>query len=323
MGLLGSIIKAVKDSDIETKPEIPVERVAPTAPLPAVPMRPPRRTPPDGATLSPEYLNRALAVSDTMPIPARDMTKYLHVSSLIGGCPRFHAITHKYNPEISEPVISGMRLIWTFGKAAERHVRNALIGTIPGEVYGDWVCPCKWTVYVGVFINARECNPCSRCGEKPLEYREHTLFDDDLDITGSPDLIIVKDNVFTVVECKSVNEKGWKEREKAGKPSGDHSTQALYYRRMMVKKGHSLTSLVFIIYILKDYKWGKNPYMIFQVSEEGLSVSPSLDLMDEYAAQVKKFKATGGRLPSRLPVCKKSTDRIPKGCAVSTLCFNQ
>lgn len=271
-----------------------------------------------GADLPEGYLADIIDAMDISAEDRRPDTDYTHVSSTLHGCPRALALFEKFGGSAVTDVQRGMRIIWALGRAAEHHTRTQLIKAIPDEVYGGWSCACGQTELSGTRTETAE-ETCPVCNQHLLKYEEFTLFNEELKIVGNPDLLLLRNGLFIPVEFKSMNVKAFGEltSEEAA-----HALQVLMYRRMAKDLGMNVSDYSLIIYINKDFLWGKNPYREFRVSEQGSAYSAGLDIMEQNARELDRYRRTRRGMPQRLPVCTDPTTPRAKGCDQCCVCFS-
>lgn len=323
MGLLKAIRDAVKGDKDSEAPEAPEEpEVSLTFP---VRRRASLEASPGWlgqAALPENFVFNVVSAVDSTPEPHRDENDFTHVSTLLNSpCPREIALIRKYKPEVVRPIVRGMKVIWALGRAAEIHVRDNMIAGAPDHIWGDWECRCGAVRATGTASDMGLEGPCEVCGTIPMKYREHALFDTDRGVIGSPDFLLRYGDIFTVVEVKSCNDKGFEQVKESG-PSADNSLQALYYRRMLYRGLYNVHPFSIILYVQKDYKWGQVPYIECRVDADMKGYTISLDMMDQVAVEIKRVRDDANYMPGRLPVCKNPTNKRPKGCATCSLCFS-
>ena len=132
-----------------------------------------------------------------------------------------------------------------------------MVKVMPDKVWGDWTCRCGESELKRTTAAEAQGYHCETCGH-PLDiYQEIDLVDHELQVTGHPDLILIHNGVFEVVEFKSCKRDDFEDR-RDGKQGEDnnHALQALYYRRML-EKTHPGSELVQntirLVYINKDF----------------------------------------------------------------------
>jgi len=268
-------------------------------------------------------LIEAMDAMDVVPDQPRDNGKYIHVSSLSQLCPRAYAIREKYGETGVglSTVDKGQRVVWSLGRAAELHARLQLTLAFPEMAYGIWTCKCEKLRHTGVYSEAME-KQCHHCGGTLVNYEEVDLKNDDLYITGHPDLLLLRNGVeFTVVEFKSINKAGFAKRKQHNRADGEHICQALTYRETLRHRGHRVAPYVVVIYVCKDFDWGVSPYLEFRAALRG-GLKASVSAMEDNAAAVVQWRNDPETLPPRISACYDNSASRAKGCGQCTLCFS-
>ena len=266
------------------------------------------------------FIDKVMSV-DSKPEAARVGGEYLHVSSLIGMCPRRHLIAYATKVERSKTAAPSMRIVWALGRAAETHVRSQFIDAMEyRSVLGVWKCKCGHTKVSGLYDDTIK---CSKCEKKAKTYTEFVLMDHERKIVGSPDMVYVRpdNNKLMVVECKSINKKGY---EELNKPHWDHIEQAAAYRQLLLQNGGVVDDYVTIIYVCKDFSF-KGPYREFRVKIEG-QIQDDVEFMwkmaEDYAKSCESVKnGKTAAYPKRLPLCPSSDTPTAKSCDCVGMCF--
>jgi hypothetical protein len=261
---------------------------------------------------------------DTTPEKRRIGKQYIHVSSLLGSCPRFHLLAFLSQREIVKKVQPSMRLVWKIGRACEAHVREQFIEAVDKKgVIGSWRCKCGHTKTEGLFSRV----VCSKCESVADDYHEAALMDHKYRIVGSPDLLYLRpdNDKVRVVEFKSMNKKDFELLEA---PLADHVHQAMSYARLLRDSGVDTDDEVSIIYICKDFQFS-TPYREFHVpsSEENrIAIGSMWRKATEIAKGITKsatMPLTEVPLPARLSSCKTLESKTAKSCELCTLCFSR
>lgn len=187
---------------------------------------------------------------------------YMHMSSLIATCSRKEILAAQHSgTEQYRNVTGGHRLVWAYGRAAEKHVRGQFIAATGGNLYGRWKCVCGHTEALGwgTDIIGMSCNRCTG----PVEhYHEEPIYDHERKIVGNADMPFSVGNDWLVIgECKSMNKVDW---DKLEAPLNDHVLQAATYRRLYQNAGWKVHDKVVVLYAVKEFKFG-SPYKEFHV----------------------------------------------------------
>ncbi len=122
-----------------------------------------------------------------------------------------------------------------------------------GVLYGDWYC----TFCEQITKNALCPEICIHCGRNKLRYNEVPIRDEKLKISAIADGILILKDRRVLWECKSINNKGFKELEKTGKPKEEHFFQANIYAHMLNIVGEN----IWIKYENKDTQKSKDFFM--------------------------------------------------------------
>lgn len=258
-------------------------------------------------------LSSIITAEDAKPDDTRlGRGDYIHASSLLSFCPRRHLYAQAEGGT-QKSVDGAMRIVWKLGRAAESHVRGQLIAATGGAgIYGQWSCPCGRASYEGLHSSTHPA--CPTCGKHPEGYSETLLLDEEYGVSGNPDFIMLIGGEFVIVECKSIN------REAFGKllaPTADHALQSLLYRRLLQRKPERLAGVpvapyTLVLYISKDYQWGKSPYREFRVE-------PSETLVDNLLAPAAELRG-GRKIFPRICSCPK--DVLAKDCPFVVRCLS-
>ena len=252
--------------------------------------------------------------------------KYTHVSSLVNGiCPRAQVIAKRFGVSLEPSLITGMKMIWAMGRSVEAHVRTALMSQLPDQFYGRWQCPCHKTIFEGTRTEALTIAPrCDCCGKRPLDYRELALFDEELEISGSLDMVLkLTKNKYHVIECKSISAKGWESVMSEGAKM-DHKLQGGYYVRMLRMRQQTEDVTGSVLYGLKDFKWGTPPYKAFDIPMRDAGLLAGFRMMEKVARDMKAARALGDdikTLPPRIGACPNAQSQTAKKCRACSTCF--
>lgn len=268
------------------------------------------------ARLAPNMITTIIEAQDRIPDRGRISDEYMHLSSLIGACPRAQVIARDTGMEIRSSVTGPMRIMWKIGRAVETHIRDSYINAVNYEgVYGRWRCDCHYTQYTGLFD--ADYDACHRCGYQPRFYEELTVFDDDANIGGNPDLALLIAQKYLIIEIKSMNKEGFDALER---PVPDHVLQAGGYRRLYERMGLPVHDEVVIIYVRKDYNPRVRPYKEMRVNlARDTAVQVSLDLMWDHARAIKF--GTLQDLPAR--ICDEPQHTRACNCFCVVDCFQR
>jgi predicted RecB family nuclease len=157
---------------------------------------------------------------------------------------------------------------------------------------------------------------CNSCKKEPSIFHEVPVFDHELQITGSPDLLLVHGGGFRVVEIKSMNKKDF---DLLQAPVPNHVFQVNSYRKMLLATGAKVCEEAIIMYVAKDYSF-KSPYKEFHVlpDDQMLAINSMFE-------QVRLMRQSGsaGQLPPKLPVCANIDSPMARRCPQAVNCFSR
>lgn len=242
--------------------------------------------------------------------------KYLHVSDILHKCLRKIALTEREQmPMPTGALMDGQAITFAQGTALHDHVKGRLVKGHPDKVYGTWSCVCK-NVHVGPCLRIDVPDtPCPNCNTPATEYNELELKDDELLVTGSPDVtLVLRKGVFTAMEIKSINGKDFATLER---PIPDHIMQVTFYWLLFKRLGYNVTNKISILYVNKEYSF-KSPYQEFV-----LDATETVKRLDPYLETTREFVAfrNGGDLPCRTH-CANINSQDAKKCHVAVICFS-
>lgn len=267
------------------------------------------------------YITQAVLSMDSIPETVREGKGYMHGSSLIGICPR-KVVLANIDPSTNvQKAMSGMRIMWALGRAAEHHVRTQFIlaKNFKG-IIGHWKCNCGESMTTGLFDSGRKCHICR---SKHTHYNEMPLMDHANRVVGNPDMLYFRpDNQkVRVVEIKSIRKVGFDTLETA---EPNHIMQAAIYRRLAMVNDFDVDDTVTIFYVCKDFS--PKVYNEYHVKITD-SITKQVDLMFADAKKVTEFltaRENGGKpeLPEKLKVCSSISSTTAKNCPRCTLCFS-
>lgn len=275
----------------------------------------------------PEAILKVLYKGDRRREESRTGDALLHASGLCYGpkCPRMLYLAQGMKEEgvsFEEAPFGNMRLVWAFGRAAERHVRDTLLldKSIREAAYGAWACRCGQTRTRGHFPISAE--RCTRCGELPINYREVTLSDTDRSMVGNPDLLLKQGTRYTVLEIKSMKKDssgqhvGFKDIEA---PIPRHVEQATHYVRLGERNGLPMHRKPVILYVLKDFdprKWYKA-----LIPSDTLQAQVDADVAaGRSVAETYHQARQAGTVPAKIPACEANMETHKKTCQVWSEC---
>lgn len=261
------------------------------------------------------YVATILDAQDRLPEMRRlGQPGYVHVSSLIGFCPRRSYLAAESDQRISQSVTGGHRVMWRIGRAVEAHVREQFIHGNRINVFGIWRCLCGHVTHQGHYPVDRR---CERCGDPAEHYHELPLFDHEARVVGNPDLLFRFGQKLAVLEIKSMNKKQW---DDLAAPLGDHVFQAVSYARLLRHNRYPTRREVSIVYITKDFRYG-SPYKEFHVDSENPRLTGMVDAAFAQARRFHEFQQQGLVPPREL--CVSLDGPLARECPMVAPCFNR
>lgn len=271
---------------------------------------------PAPAELRGDMVTSVVEAQDRIPEIGRVPDRYVHLSSLIGCCPRAEVLARDTGIELRNNVTGSQRIMWRIGRAVETHIRDSYINAVNYEgVHGKWRCDCHRTSYEGLFDP--EAARCDHCGHRPRYYDELTVFDHAAGIGGNPDLVLMVDGKYLIIEIKSMKAESF---DALDRPVFDHLLQAGGYRRIYENMGLPVHNEVVVIYVRKDFSPRVRPYKerLVNVAMDA-NVHRSLDLMWDMARSIRSSNLQN--LPGR--ICNAPTDTRARNCPTVCDCFQR
>lgn len=323
--LLHNLIAAARGQrPFQAPAQAPVAPAPQPIPQPTAAPAPPRSSiaaPDPGNELSPDIFTNMVDRWDRRPERSRvggNPEGYMHASSLITlACQRQTCLVAQHHVEVSDSVTGGHRIMWAQGRATETHIRDAVLGaTHKQDIYGEWKCRCGHATHRGFVPN--ESFQCQRCLQPLDKYHEPELRDEELRVTGSPDITLQVDGRLLVGEIKSMTPDQF---DGLAAPLGNHINQAALYRALYARAGFPVHDKVAIIYGRKQFKWGGKGkvYKEFHVTCTTPLVTGMVETCFQTARDVARHNSTR-TLPNRT-VCSGPNDKIAAKCPVAHLCF--
>ena len=153
----------------------------------------------------------------------------LHVSDLLGKCMRKMALSeYLHKPMPAQQLGDSMGLTFAQGVAIHDYVKTKFMQGHPDKLYGRWSCLCGKTVTEERLQHKKEAPVCPECNTQVNRYKEIDIHDAELDIVGSPDVVLYLADygVYYPIELKSITYDDWKEMVR---PKPDHVLQILFY----------------------------------------------------------------------------------------------
>jgi hypothetical protein len=251
--------------------------------------------------------------------PRRD--GYMHVSDLIGKgkCSRKIAIAAKYGTPVRPSRLSIFdRVVYAIGDAIHDTIKKIATEGAPDRVWGKWKCQCGHLYHEEPCLQS-EIDPediCELCHTGSVYYQEVSIFNDEYNIVGNPDLLLYLSEVdaFHVTELKSIAHEAWAELVR---PLPEHVLQVIFYWFLMAMAGYRLTDRISVVYITKGYQFKGDAHKEFMLdpTKELHRLLPYLE-----DARAAKLSATEERYPAR-KLCSNEFSTLAKKCEVCTTCF--
>ena len=240
-------------------------------------------------------------------------------SSLHSCCIRMHVIGAKLEKEKISSANVSMRLTYGMGNALHWWIQNT------PDVFGNkrrgwWRCmACNTVLYFG----APPKKNCTKCGARPeaITYHEHWMrLRRPFHVSGHPDMFLLKNKFYRVVEAKSMNEKDF---GKLVAPLVDHEWQVMTYmwglshdKKFPVPIDHTVG---YVAYIIKKHVVKSFPIKMYPVQYSIPVVKRITAKLQSYETGMKTYPK---QLPPLDPVCERNEMDCYKvrGCAVGPEC---
>ncbi len=243
---------------------------------------------------------------------------HVHVSDIISKCARKIALIRrlgvKHQPR---QLLDGHAITFAQGTAIHDFIKKRFVDGHPDKVWAKWECPCGATMTEPmVYAALSRDHACPTCKNIPRKYHEVTLADDDLEVVGSPDLILYLKQypLYYPIEIKSMTAKQWDELVR---PVPDHVVQALFYWKLMRDRNFPLPDQASILYVKKEYTW-KLPYKEFIIYPQ--QQTQRLESFIEDLEVVAAAREPKNPLPPRV-TCGTIDSPEAKQCPVCVTCF--
>lgn len=256
--------------------------------------------------------------------------KTVHASSLskLPRCARmFYLGNYMREQGMTFPssTFGAMKLVWAYGRAAEKHVRETLLKDpeMRRSAYGIWRCMCKTTQSRGHLPITPAI--CPNCKSRADVYDEPTLVDRLRGISGNPDFMYLQGARYRVVEIKSIKAEGnasnpgFKELEQ---PIPGHVEQGTHYIRLYENEGMAVHPVPYILYVKKEFdprKW----YKLLIPSDAQMARAREDVEATRAVAQRYTEARHSGVLPARLPECVHDRECQRKKCPVWMECMSR
>jgi hypothetical protein len=243
---------------------------------------------------------------------------FLHVSDLLYKCLRRQAIVHVHRmPVRGTSMQLTEELTYAQGDAIHDVLKVRATLAAPDSMWGCWRCSCKALRIDEPCLRSQVPEEaCQNCGEVPGIYVEVPMFNEELHLVGTPDVLLWKQAVqaFQITELKSMAHDRWKDLVRA---EPDHVLQALFYWYLMRELGYQLTDTVSIFYATKSMVFRGACYKEFVIRPDTM-----LQRLDPYIEEARALKEAlaGGAVPARIR-CASPEATDAKACDVCQICF--
>ena len=284
---------------------------------------------PGGAATTFDLL-KLLYREDRKDEESRFGTQIIHASSFarMPSCARMLFLGNyltEQGVEYRKPVFGATKLVWSYGRAAEKHVRENLLKdeAMRRAAWGSWRCTCGHTAIRGHLPASPP--RCSRCRHRATNYHEGTLIDRVHGIAGNPDFVYLDGTRYRVVEIKSI--KGTSTAQNPGfadtnSPQPTHVEQGVHYVRLFENEGMAVHPEPHILYVLKDFdprQWYKlltpTPAMLARARED----------VDRARAMSRQYTEAlaAGVCPPMIDRCLADNNALQSQCEVWAECIGR
>lgn len=270
------------------------------------------------------YLATCIRLQNDQVNKVRATSDYIHVSSLIGMCPRQYALMAQMGDVLGDRIGTAHQVMWALGRAAENHIRDSYIRHVDFKgVLGRWTCRCGSSIHEGRYESDLQCGTCKTVLDR---YREFVLVDEECGVIGSPDLVFELNGKVYVVECKSIKggegtnaHKGF---DALDMPLGDHVFQARMYTHLLKLAGYDVADELIIIYVNKDFQIRNDRVLKeFHVDVSAPEHQAAIDRALFEAKEVMDYLRGKGPLPERV-LCEDDSGARATKCPAATRCFS-
>jgi hypothetical protein len=272
---------------------------------------------PSELVLPDDFITSLVETVDKTPEKSRSggSKGYIHLSSLLDACAREHVLAKRFGSPSAQVVTGGHKVVWRMGRAAEAHIRDAVITARNKRgVYGKWVCRCGYSEHIGEHPSRQS---CQRCSHGLNTYKEPWLLDRVHEIGGSPDLSLLLGRSMLVIEIKSMNKEDF---DKLTAPLPDHIIQACGYRRIYRDMGFAVFDTVRIFYVRKEFLWGGRGKIYKEFTVDASAWDRQVDRLFSEGLSIAEH-SRAGTLPDRLSLCHSLGAARAKKCSMCVGCF--
>lgn len=252
-----------------------------------------------------EFLRRTARHKRTVHPPGP--SSWWRASGLPYVCPREEVLAGLTGTVRYDEVTPDEQMTYGVGSGWHFVMQNEFLGP-HGILFGKWDCWGCHKIYGEDMRPARRPKVCERCGGDRFLYEEIFLKNDEYKISGHPDGIIELDRRKRVLELKSINENGFKNRVDMA-PDPNHVIQInLYLWLTGLRDG-------LIVYQNKN-GYGLRGLRAYEVDYDQDLVSSMLSTI----STVRHCLRTGN-LPPRLIACDRPGAARVKECPLGKRCF--
>lgn len=238
----------------------------------------------------------------------------VHVSDVISKCLRKIVLMERMElRHPTEKLVEGQGITFAIGDALHDYLTSRFVSGNPDKVWASWSCACGQTRKKGLYSKVSKF-VCEQCDTSLTKHKEVAFPDEELQLTGSPDIILYMDEygAYYIVELKSMSAAQWKELVR---PVPDHVIQISFYWHLLHRAGWPLVNRCSILYANKEFSF-KLPYKEFLIDPQ----VPGR--LDPYLEDLQAFRDAreGGDLPTRT-FCSSIDSAGAKACPVAVTCF--
>jgi hypothetical protein len=237
--------------------------------------------------------------SKTIHIPA-DLNTIYRASGITRLCPREEVLRHFHQVIRTEVIPAKTQITFDFGNAFNDLVQNRWFGKW-GWLVGDWISPCGKE-----YFNCKKPAKCDQCNSDVFTYRELSVENRELGLSGHTDGIIENDLARKLVELKTCNSRNFIYiTQTLNKPLPQHVDQIqVYFYLFKVFSGA-------IVYLNKD---DSNWVQFSQTYNESM-----VKRLLEKPKAIRRGIAT--KVVPKREICDDKDCSRAKACPVKKICF--
>lgn len=241
--------------------------------------------------------------------------EYLHVSDLLYRCIRKIALSDRMNETIhAQTIWPGQALTYKFGHTVQDYLTDVLKDNSPGQLFGNWECPCKHMKHERKTWREIKDTRCKVCANPAINYKEMVVKNREIMVTGAVDITLLIEAFLYVTECKSMSKKQW---DVLKRPKPEHLLQSLFYWWLYKQDGWPLWDRASVIYVNKEYMFSGLPYKEFFFTPS--SIVDRLDDLLTEARQLVGYRKSGVLPPRNM--CQGPDSPDAKKCQFREVCF--